>query len=153
MSQRKSDPQNSGILVRQVMDPLGPVLAPAATLAEATEALRACDRAVLPVCEPPALLGTISLEDIQRRVGARGVDPSRATVREAMRSDRQYCFDDQDGGRIAQLMRERQIEHLVVLNRARVPVGSLYLAHLPPPPEGDPDGAAEPALAEGRQPS
>ena len=132
------------------MDPLGPVVTPSATLAEATEALRACDRSVLPVCDPPALVGTISAEDIQRRLGARGSDPTHTTVREAMRSDRQYCFEDQDGGRIAQLMRERQIAHLVVLNRQREPVGSLYLAQLPPPPEDEatPDsgGPVEPGL-------
>jgi CBS domain-containing protein len=134
--------------VRDVMQALGPVVSPTTTLAEAVEALRACDRAVLPVCEPPALLGTISSEDIQRRIRTQDRDPTQATVREAMRSDRQYCFDDQDGGRIAQLMREREIAHLVVLNREWVPVGSLCLAELPPPPEPE-IPPAETSAAEG----
>lgn len=71
---------------------------------------------------------------------ARGAsDPTRTTVGEAMRTDVQYCFDDQDETRIAQLMHERQIAHLVVLDRQRAPVGSLHLAELSPTSE---DGAA-----------
>jgi len=148
MRRAKSDPQDSGTPVRGLMDILGPVVSPTATLAEAVEVMRACDRSSLPVCEPPALLGTISAEDIQKRIRAEDPDPSHMTVREAMRSDRQYCFDDQDGGRIAQLMRERQIAHLVVLNREWVPVGSLHLTQLPEEePVADP-GTVEAQSAE-----
>lgn len=128
--------QLSGRLVREVMGPLGPVLAPGAPLAEATQAMRDCNRAELPVCEPAALLGTISAEDIHRRVARRESDPRRTTVRDAMRADVQYCFDDQDEGRIAQLMHERQIAHLVVLDRQRVPVGSLHVELSPTTEDG-----------------
>lgn len=136
MLRRNSTAEPSGRLVREVMGPLGPVLAPTVTLEEAIQVMRDCDRAVLPVCETTALLGMISAEDIHRRVAGRGPDLTRTTVREAMRTDVQYCFDDQDEGRIAQLMRERQMAYLVVLDRQRVPVGSLHLAELPPTTEG-----------------
>ena len=134
MSRRGSTPLLSGRLVREVMSPLGPVLSPAANLAEATEAMRDSDRVALPVCEPTALLGTIFAEDI-RRVASRESDLTCTTVRQAMRAEIQFCFDDQDERRIAQLMHEREIAHLVVLDRQRVPVGSLNLADLPLPVE------------------
>jgi hypothetical protein len=40
-------------------------------------------------------------------------------------------------------MHERQIEHLVVLDRQRVPVGSLHLADLPPPVEDEASAISE----------
>lgn len=125
---RNQAAQPSGRLVREVMGPPGPVLAPATTLAEATQAMSDCDRAVLPVCGPTVLLGTISADDIRRRVAGRESDPARITVREAMRADVQYCFDDQDEGRVTQVMQERRIAYLVVIDRERVPVGIMHVA-------------------------
>ncbi|MBM2812117.1 MAG: yhcV [Chloroflexi bacterium] len=117
------------------MSPLGPAVAPTATLAEAYKALREFERDCLPVLEPTTLVGTIFADDIDKLVSKKGSDPKETIVREAMRIQVQYCFDDQDDGRVGQLMREREIPHLVVLDRQRVPVGSLNLDELPLPAE------------------
>jgi CBS domain-containing protein len=72
----------------------------------------------------------ITDRDITIRSTAGARDPRKATVREAMTPEVVYVFDDQDVAEAAQLMEEKQIRRLVVLDREKRLVGIVSLGDL-----------------------
>jgi CBS domain-containing protein len=85
---------------------------------------------MFPVCENDRLAGTITDRDIVIRAVAAGCNPDATPVREVMTKDLFYCFDDEDIVEAAQLMEERQIRRLPVLNRNKRLVGIVSLGDL-----------------------
>jgi CBS domain-containing protein len=100
------------------------------SLQGAAEAMSQLNVGVLPVCENDRLLGTITDRDITIRATAEGVDPTVARVRDAMTRKLFFCFDDQDVVEAANLMKEKQVRRLIVVNRANRLVGIVSLGDL-----------------------
>src|SRR5262245_20535384 len=90
---------------------------PDATLQEAAAKMKSLDVGPLPVCDNDRLVGMVTDRDITVRATAEGEAPTRVRVRDIMTPEVTYCFEDQDVAQAAQLMKEKQVRRLVVLNR------------------------------------
>jgi CBS domain-containing protein len=106
-------------------------IGPDATIQEAAQKMRDLGVGPLPVCgENDRLIGMITDRDITIRAVAEGEDPCSACVRDVMTPDIVCCFEDQDIEEAAQMMEQKQIRRLVVLNRDKRLVGILSLGDL-----------------------
>jgi FOG: CBS domain len=110
------------------------------SLAEAAKMMRDDDVGALPIGDKDRLIGILTDRDIVVRCLAAGGNPQVATARDAMSSGIVYCFDDQPVEEAADIMSERHIRRLPVLNRAKRLVGILSL--------GDVWARGAPAIAE-----
>jgi CBS domain-containing protein len=107
-----------------------------ASLTEAAERLRDLDIGALPVCEDDRVIGMLTDRDIAVRGVAGHCPPDDTLVRDVMSEGIVFAFDDQDVREAAQIMRDRQIRRLPVLDRRNRLVGMLSLGdmavgHLP----------------------
>ncbi|NLX06591.1 MAG: CBS domain-containing protein, partial [Phycisphaerae bacterium] len=73
---------------------------------------------------------TITDRDITIRVTAEGLDPTTTSVSEAMTEGVVHCREDESIERAAELMEERQIRRLVVVDEDNRPVGIVSLGDL-----------------------
>ena len=103
---------------------------PETTLKSAATLMRDGDFGLLPVGENDRLIGTLTDRDIVVTAVAAGKDPNSTPVRDAMSEGIAYCFEDQPVEEAAELMRERQIRRLPVLNRDKRLVGIVALADI-----------------------
>jgi len=103
---------------------------PDATLQQAAERMKSLDVGVLPVCDSDRLVGMLTDRDITVRCVAEGHDPKSDHVRDIMTPQLFYCFEDQDVAEAAQLMRDKQVRRLPVLNRNKRLVGIVTLGDL-----------------------
>ena len=103
---------------------------PEESLQDAARRMRELDVGTLPVFERDRLVGIVTDRDITVRAVAEGIDPRTHHVRDAMTRDVVYCYDDQDVVDAVQLMEQRQIRRLVVLNRAEKLAGIVSLGDL-----------------------
>lgn len=104
---------------------------PDASIEEAACKMRDLDIGVLPVCgHDDRLAGMITDRDIAIRGVAEGKDPRSAKISDVMTPEIVYCFEDQDVSEAAQVMEERQVRRIVVLNRDKRLVGIVSLGDL-----------------------
>jgi len=116
--------------VREVMTPEVKYINPDITLKEAATQMRQDDIGALPVGENDRLVGMVTDRDIAVRAVADGKDPNAVRVRDAMTPDIVYCFEDDDVRDAANLMKEKQIRRLTILNRDKRLVGICSLGDL-----------------------
>jgi len=116
--------------VRDVMTRGAECVGPDTTLQEAAARMQALDVGSLPVCDNDHLAGMLTDRDIAVRAVAGGRDPRTTRVRDAMTPEVHYCFEDQDVNEAAQVMKEKQIRRLPVLNRDKRLVGFVSLGDL-----------------------
>lgn len=102
------------------------------TLREAAEKMRAEDIGALPVVDPGTdkIKGMLTDRDIVIRAAASGKNLEKTTAQEAMTEKIRFVFEDEDIGKAATQMRDRQIRRLVVLNRDKRLVGVVALSDL-----------------------
>lgn len=105
-------------------------LSPDASLQEAAAAMRDKDIGCVPVGKEDRLVGMITDRDMACRAVAEGRDPKSTTVGEMMSSGIAYCFEDQDVTEAAQIMKEKQLHRLAVLDRHKRMVGILSLGDM-----------------------
>jgi len=103
---------------------------PEATLQEAADQMRKLDVGALPVCGNDKLVGMITDRDIAVRSVATGDNPMLGKVQDAMTPTVVYCYEDQDVSEAAEIMKDRQIRRLVVLNRDKRLAGIVSLGDL-----------------------
>ena len=103
---------------------------PEATLQEAAERMKALDVGSLPVCHDGQLVGVLTDRDITIRCVADGHDPRADHVRDAMTEEVFYCFEDNDVADAAELMRDKQVRRLLVLDHDKKMVGIVTLGDL-----------------------
>jgi CBS domain-containing protein len=116
--------------VQEVMTREVEVIHPNATIAEAAQKMKSLDVGPLPVCDGAKVLGMVTDRDITIRATAAGHDPNNTKVRDVMSPDVEHVFEDQDVKDAAQLMAEKQIRRLIVLNRDKRLVGIVAMADL-----------------------
>jgi CBS domain-containing protein len=105
-------------------------VSPDDTIKRAAVRMEALDVGPLPVCDGERLVGILTDRDITVRAVASGRDPNSTTVRETMTAEPLYCFEDQSVDEVANLMRDRQVRRMPVLNREKRLVGIVALADL-----------------------
>jgi len=100
------------------------------TLQEAAVKMKDLDIGPLPVCDRDRIAGILTDRDITVRAVAEGCDPRSTRVRDVMTHDVIACHDDEDVMEAAQLMCERQVRRVLVLNRDEQLVGVVSLGDL-----------------------
>src|SRR5262249_52536819 len=106
------------------------VIHPDSTMEEAAQRMKDRDIGPLPVCESDRLVGMITDRDIAVRSTAQGADPTTERVRDVMTPQVIYCFEDEDIAKAGQLMKQKQVRRMLVLNRDKRLVGILSLDDL-----------------------
>jgi CBS domain-containing protein len=104
-------------LVSEVMTRDLETVTPNTTLKDAAEKMRTLNVGPLPVCEGDMLMGIITDRDIVVRAVAMGMDPNSTRVADAMTSDVESVFHDEDIGVAMTKMREEQIRRILVVER------------------------------------
>jgi CBS domain-containing protein len=116
--------------IRDVMTRSVELVNPDTSLEEAARKMRETDTGFLPVGENDRLVGTLTDRDITIRAVAEGRDPKSAKVRDAMSDELVYVFEDAETAEAADLMAQRQIRRLPVLNQDKRLVGVVSLGDL-----------------------
>ena len=100
---------------------------PQITVEEAAIAMKAGDFGAIPIGENGQLLGMITDRDIVVRSIAEGQDPKSTTVQEVMSKNVASCYEDQDVNEVVELMGQKQIRRMPVLDRKEKLVGILAI--------------------------
>lgn len=101
-----------------------------ATLVEAAQMMRELDVGLLPVSDGTRAVGMLTDRDIVVRAVAKGNDPARTCVREAITPHVCTIFADQDVSDAGEVMANEQVRRLLVVDRDHVAVGVLTLGDL-----------------------
>src|SRR4051812_37516518 len=118
------------MLLKEIMTHNIEVVSPGDTLEQAAQKMAELNVGPMPVCEGDRVVGMLTDRDITVRATAAGCDPKTTLVGDAMSQDVISCYEDQDVQDAAELMKEKQIRRLLVLNRANVLVGIVSLGDL-----------------------
>ena len=116
--------------LRDVMTRDVGMVRPENTVVEAARKMKDLNVGPIPVCDDNEILGMVTDRDIATRAIAEGRDPAHTPVRDVMTPEVLYCFEDQDVSEAAQLMQQRQVRRLLVLNRKREVTGIVSLGDL-----------------------
>ena len=117
--------------VKDVMTPDVECVKPNDKLAYAAERMRDLNVGSLPICGyDDRLAGMITDRDITVRATASGFNPADTIVADVMTPDISFCFEDEDISHAAEIMEQRQIRRLVVLNQNKRMVGIVSLGDL-----------------------
>lgn len=73
------------------------------------------------------LLGTVSMEALNRKVGGRGHDPRSSPVEPEINKNDAFCFGDQKIDEAEELMRNEKVGEVPVVNRDQVLIGKAKL--------------------------
>jgi CBS domain-containing protein len=118
------------MLVKEIMTHNVEVVSPGDTLEQAARKMEELDIGPLPVCEGQRVVGMLTDRDITVRATAAGCDPKTTLVSDTMSQEITCCFEDQDVREAAELMKQKQIRRLLVMNRANDLVGIVSLGDL-----------------------
>ena len=77
--------------------------------------------------EESKLLGTVSREELNRKVAGLGHDPNSFPVEPEINENNVLCFSDQKIAEAEELMRNEKVEEAPVVNRDRVLTGKATL--------------------------
>ena len=116
--------------LKEIITPNPQVIAPDATLYEAAQKMKSFNIGMLPVCDGDRIVGTITDRDIAIRAVAEARDPRMTTVRDCMTHRVVCCYEDQKLNDIAELMEDRQIRRLPVLDHEKHLIGIISLGDL-----------------------
>lgn len=105
-------------------------VAPETSLAEAAKKMLSHDIGVLPVTNGKAIVGIVSDRDIAIRGVAKGMDPERTAVRDIMTKNVYTCQADVDVNKACDLMEDKQVRRLVVVDGSGAPVGVVSLGDI-----------------------
>jgi CBS domain-containing protein len=95
---------------------------PTQTIQDAARLMAELDAGIMPVREGDRLVGMITDRDIALRAVAEGRGPD-TPVREVMREDVKYCYEDDDTEDVARNMADIQVRCLPVITRDKRLVG------------------------------
>jgi CBS domain-containing protein len=105
-------------------------ISPDATVQEVAQRMKELDVGAMPICKDDRLAGMVTDRDIILRCVAEGHDPRADHASDVMTPKVIYCFEDQDVAEAAELMHDKQIRRLPVLNRDKRLVGIVSLGDL-----------------------
>lgn len=105
-------------------------VSPGTSLSEIARLMQANDIGAVPVGENDRLIGMVTDRDICCKGLANGFDISELTARDVMTEGIVWCSDGDDVEDAAELMEERQIRRLPVIDDNKRMVGMLSLGDL-----------------------
>jgi CBS domain-containing protein len=116
--------------LKDIMTPSVETIAPSASLMDAAGKMFTEDVGSLPVTEQGRVVGILTDRDITIRAVAKGLDPETTTVEEVMTTEVLSCHADSDVEDACDLMEERQVRRLLVMDENDAPVGIVSLGDL-----------------------
>jgi CBS domain-containing protein len=116
--------------LKEIMTPQVDTISPDATAEDASARMKDLNIGAIPVCDEDGLIGMLTDRDLVVRVMAQRRDPKAVRVGEAMTPEVSYCFEDDDVGKAAQLMSQKQIRRLPILSQSKKLVGIVSLGDL-----------------------
>lgn len=116
--------------LKDIMTPQVDTISPDATAEDASARMKDLNVGAIPVCDADGLIGMLTDRDLVVRVMAQRRDPKAVRVGEAMTPEVSYCFENDDVGKAAQLMAQKQIRRLPVLSQSKKLVGIVSLGDL-----------------------
>jgi len=114
--------------VKEIMTQGTEMISSDTNLTQAAQKMKSIEVGALPIQENGELVGIITDRDITIRAVANGMAPSNTPVKEIMTPEVFYCFEDNDIKKAAEMMKEKSIHRLLVLDRESNPVGFVSLA-------------------------
>ncbi len=99
-----------------------------ASLVETAQKMKTLQVGALPIWENGELVGMVTDRDITIRAVAEEKNLSSTNVKEIMTADVYCCFEDDDIQEAANLMEEKSIHRLLVLNSNNEPIGFVSLS-------------------------
>lgn len=111
------------MLIKEVMSTRVEAIAPTTTIRECARKMEQLGVGALPVWQDGAQVGLVTDRDICCRVVGAGKDPATTPVREIMTRSVTSCFEDQDCKEAAQLMANKGVRRLTVIDRNKATVG------------------------------
>jgi CBS domain-containing protein len=114
--------------VREIMTLNAEMISPDCNLVDAAEKMKSLEVGALPVWEGDSLVGMLTDRDIIVRAIAEGKNPLGTSVGEIMTPNVFSCYEDDDIHDAAEVMEEKSIHRLLVLNSRNKPVGFVSLA-------------------------
>lgn len=115
--------------IKDIMSHGVQTISPDATIAQAAASMRDGGFGMLPVGENDRMIGAISDRDIAVRGVAMGMD-GKANVREVMSDGICWAYDDETVEHAAQIMSEKRVRRLPIVNRDKRLVGILSLGDI-----------------------
>ena len=112
--------------------------APTTTLGEIAKLMQTHNIGAIPIGDDDRLVGMVTDRDIVCRGLAKGLDPSKATARDVMSKGVFYCTETADVAEAAEIMEDKKVRRLPVLNAQKRMTGILSL--------GDISHAGEPQI-------
>ena len=116
--------------IADVMTPDPQTVRPGDTLQSAAQLMDELNVGVLPVVDGGELIGILTDRDIVIRSTSAGQDPSTAKVADAMTTDAQTLQQDASVEEAVEVMEERQLRRVPVVNEAGQLVGIVSLGDL-----------------------
>lgn len=110
----------------------------------AGDRMRERDTAVWPVAEDRKLVGIIDEKNPDWKIGGHGHDPKTSKVREIMKSELIFCYEDEDCASAQKVMDERGLRYLPVVDRQMRIVGIFSREEIDE--KADSPGATQPAV-------
>jgi CBS domain-containing protein len=77
--------------------------------------------------EESKLLGTVSREELNRKIGGRGHDPKSFSLESETNTNNAFCFSDQTIAEAEELMRSEKVGEVPVVNHDQVLIGKATL--------------------------
>jgi CBS domain-containing protein len=124
--------ENSGArrFLREVMTTNVTTLLPSATVQDAAQQMKTLNVGSIPICKHNQLVGMLTDRDIVVRVIAERHNPETQRVQDVMTPQVDYCYEDQDVEEAAQVMQDRQVRRLPIIDRDNQLVGIVSLGDL-----------------------
>lgn len=106
------------------------VVNPDESILRAAQMMKELDVGALPVCDGERLIGMVTDRDIAIRGVADGLEPEETTVADVMTDEITWCTDEQEVEEAMQLMSDRQIRRLPIVDANKRLVGIVSIADL-----------------------
>ena len=116
--------------LKEIMTSPVETIAPDTSLQEAAKKMLDLGIGLLPVSKGQKVVGIVSDRDITIRAVAKGFDPARTAVRDVMSNEVFSCPSGSDVTEACNLMEEKQVRRLVVMDAANVPIGIVSLGDI-----------------------
>ncbi|GJL62917.1 MAG: CBS domain-containing protein YhcV [Nitrospirales bacterium] len=121
---------NASLTVKDVMTFGTETIQAKQSIKEAAAKMRQCDMGILPAVNNRELVGMISDRDITVRSVAEGRDPNTTMVQDVMTRNFILCHEHQKLDEASQLMKDKQVRRLLVVNDDKEVVGIIALGDI-----------------------
>jgi len=115
-------PQIKDLMTREVA-----TLPATAKATQAAETMKSLNVGAIPICDGKRLLGMVTDRDLVVRVMAEHLSPEIEMISGIMTTDVDYCYEDQTVEEAAQVMQDRQVRRMPIINHDKELVGIVSL--------------------------